>query len=271
MHRAAGSATMPAGLSGRLLRPVWKAVIEFDMLAPGDRILAGFSGGKDSAFLLWALCHVQRGARFDFELAALTVELGFPGETDEGRLRDWCDRLGLELHLEKTEIGKHIFTGSQNPCARCAFLRRGAINDFALRHGFNKVALAHHLDDAVETFLMSQLYSGQVKTFLPRIYMDRSGITTIRPLVYLREEQIRRAVRRAGYEPIVPSCPVSGKTTRQAVGNMIRRLERENRFVFTNLVAAMRSAEVELWPPPLTPEEEQKKVREFWFGPRSST
>jgi tRNA(Ile)-lysidine synthase TilS/MesJ len=135
------------------------------------------------------------------------------------------------------------------------------MNRFAQENGFNKVALAHHHDDAVETFLMSILYSGQVRTFLPRTELERTGLVAIRPLVYLREKEIRKAIEFTGYTPVASPCPYDGKTQRQKVKELLRSLTKESRWVYTNLAAAMREGSpMELWPPSILPEERGKML-----------
>jgi tRNA 2-thiocytidine biosynthesis protein TtcA len=250
--------TLPGGYTRKLLR----AIREFDLIRPGDRVLIGLSGGKDSVFLTYALSILQKQRMIPFELGALTVDLGFDGEFNLEAIEAFCDRLEVAFYSRKTEIAKYAL-GAENPegpCATCSFLRRGAMNRFARENGYNAVALAHHHDDAVETFLMSIICSGQIKTFLPRTELDRSGITAIRPLVYFREAEIREAVALTGFEPVPSPCPLDGRTKRAETKELIRSLTRHDPRVFHNLAAAMREGRPpELWPPELGWEEIQKR------------
>jgi tRNA(Ile)-lysidine synthase TilS/MesJ len=135
------------------------------------------------------------------------------------------------------------------------------MNRFARENGFNAVALAHHHDDAVETFLMSIIYSGQIKTFLPRTELDRSGLTAIRPLVYLREKEIRAALELTGYQPVPSPCPVDGRTKRAETKELIRQLSRHDPGIFTNLASAIREGRPqEFWPAELTDDEKQQRM-----------
>lgn len=239
--------TLPRTYTQKLLR----AIREFTLIQPGDRVLVGFSGGKDSAFLLYALAILQKHRVIPFELGALTVDLGFEGAFDLAAMLRYCDRLEVPFYVVKTEIAKYAFgeANPEGPCATCSFLRRGTINRIAKEKGYNAVALAHHQDDAVETFLMSIIYSGQIKTFLPRTDLDRSGITAIRPLVYFRETEIREALPLTGFDPVPTPCPLDGQTKRAETKALIRNLVRHDPRIFNNLVAAMREGRpVELWP-----------------------
>jgi tRNA 2-thiocytidine biosynthesis protein TtcA len=240
---------LPAVYNRRILR----AILEFKLIDSGDKILVGFSGGKDSAFLLYSLAILRRHGIIKCDLGALTIDLGFVGKFPEDSLKKYCERLGVPFYLKRTEIGKVAQAGDR--CNICSHLRRGAMNSFAREKGFNKVALAHHHDDAVETFLMSILYSGQNRTFLPKTQLDRSGLTVIRPLVYLREFEVRRATELTGFTPVPSPCPYNCNTQRQWVKELIASLTREHRWIYTNLAAAMRhSDKLELWPPALGPE-----------------
>jgi tRNA 2-thiocytidine biosynthesis protein TtcA len=244
--------SLPASYNRRIL----KAILEFNLIEKGDRVLVGFSGGKDSSFLLYALSVLKYHQIIRCDLHALTVDLGFATPFNIQAMAEFCHRLDVPFHVKKTQIAQSIEKGGRGgPCAICAHFRRGAMNRFAQENGFNKVALAHHHDDAVETFLMSILYSGQIRTFLPRTELERTGLVAIRPLVYLREREIRKAVELTGFTPVASPCPYDGKTQRQKVKTLLRDLTKESRWVYTNLAAAMREgAPIELWPAAIAPE-----------------
>jgi tRNA 2-thiocytidine biosynthesis protein TtcA len=250
--------SLPRTLTQKLLR----AIREFDLIQPGDRVLVGFSGGKDSAFLLYALAILARHRVVPFELGALTVDLGFPAEFDLSRLQHFCRGLEVPLEVRRTEIAKYAFGAAnpEGPCAACSFLRRGALNRFAAENGYNVVALAHHQDDAVETFLMSIVFSGQIKTFLPRTELERSGVVAVRPLVYFREAEIREALPLTGFTPAPNPCPLDGKTKRAEVKELLRNLSRDDPRIFSNVAAALREGRpLELWPAELSREELDKR------------
>lgn len=235
------------------------------MLAPGDRCLVGLSGGKDSAFLLYALAALKQKSPFQFDLAAATIDPMFDPDFPAARLQQLCDDLGVPLFLEQSNLAQVAFAPSdQNPCPRCAYFRRGALNRIATREGYDRLALAHHHDDAAETFLMSILYAGQIKTFTPVTKQDNSGLLVIRPLIYLREAQIRTTRRFFDWEPVPSCCPLDGQTTRQTVKELLSHLGAENPSVYSNVSAAMRLplAKVQLWPPELTREAMRSKYRQ---------
>ncbi|MDN5293294.1 MAG: tRNA 2-thiocytidine biosynthesis protein TtcA [Eubacteriales bacterium] len=257
-------------LPAKLSRKIWRAIIEFDLLQPGDRILVGLSGGKDSSFLLYALRVVRDHAPFPLEVGALTVDLGFSPDFDPAPLEDYCRRLGVPFYFRRAVLPgvEEAVKGNKAPCAACAYFRRGIMNNFAREAGYNKVALAHHYDDAVETFLMSQIYSGQLKTLPPKSYLKRTGVTVIRPLIYLREKDIREGKKLTGFTPIPSPCPFDGRTKRQVVKELIASLSAGGKHrVFANLAAAMRQgSHVDLWPPEPDRKELERKVKAFWRG-----
>jgi tRNA(Ile)-lysidine synthase TilS/MesJ len=239
--------TLPKTATQKLLR----AIREFKLIQPGERVLVGFSGGKDSAFLLYALSILQRHKIIPFELGALTIDLGFAGDFDMESLKSYCALLGVPFQVHKTEIAKYALAedNPERPCATCSFLRRATMNRFAKEHGYHTVALAHHQDDAVETFLMSILFSGQIKTFLPRTELNRVGLTVIRPLVYFRESEIIENIPLSRFQPVPSPCPMAGHTKRAETKQLIRTLCLQDKAVFQHLAAAIRMGRpLELWP-----------------------
>lgn len=261
----------PPTLSRSHARRVWRAIIEFQMISEGDRILVGFSGGKDSAFLLYALAAIRAYSPVGFTVAAGHVGMSFEQDADgDGldRLVKFAERVGVPFFMKETNIARVAFSPGrrENPCAICSHLRRGALNGLARENGFNKVALAHHRDDAVETFVMSVLYSGQVHTFRPVTFLDRTGITVIRPLVYFKESEVTGAVRRLGYEPPPDPCPMHGVSYRAKVKALIRALTHENPIVYDNLFKAIHEDAIgDLWPPVATDAQMRERHKAF-FG-----
>jgi len=258
--------TLPRGL----VRTLQRAVIEFDLLAPGDRVLVGLSGGKDSTFLLYALSVFVEHLPFHVEIAAFTVDLGFKktDEMDWSSLEELCKDLNVSYHVQRVELAEDILNHpNQTPCSVCAYFRRAIIHNYANNHGYNKVAFAHHYDDAVETFLMSILYSGQVYTFLPKTYLDRTGVTVIRPLVYIREKEIKSFIKKLGIRLIPSSCSLDGYTKRAEVKDLLKELRKKNKNVLAHIAAAMRDGRrSQLWAPELTKSEMREKSQKFWYG-----
>lgn len=255
--------TIPQNYFGKLCR----ASIEFDLIEKGDTILIGLSGGKDSLFLTYAMAFLRDHAAFSFKLAAFTLDPMFTSNFDTNILREFCTNLEIPFYTDQVDIAGIIKQNSgKDACFSCAFFRRGAINQFALKNGFNKVAYAHHHDDAVETFFMGLLYAGQLKTFLPKTYLDRTGITVIRPLIYFREYELKDTYKLTGQKPIPSPCPYNGKTKRQEIKEMISALEKNNSAVYSHLTAAMRCRqdEIELWPPEIQRDALKVKHHAFW-------
>jgi exsB family protein len=242
-----------------------RAVIEFQLIDDGDRILIGISGGKDSIFLAYALAILRKRMKKDFSLCALTIDPQFTKDFPVERIASFCEDLSIPFESISVDIAGAIEnTPEKSPCFTCAFFRRGSINRYAREHGCNKVAYAHHNDDAVETLLMGLLYSGQIHTFTPKTYLDRSDITVIRPLVYFREAEIREAIVMHGFDPIPSPCPLDGTTIRQDVKKMISQWEKKNSQIYHHLAAAMRENAVgELWPREQTREEMLETYRSY--------
>ncbi len=166
-----------------------RCIQDFDMIQNGDKIGVGLSGGKDSMLLLYALKTYQGFSPEKFELEAFTVDLGFEG-FDYNGIRDYCNSLDIPFNLKKTNIKDVVFDirGEKNPCSLCANMRRGAINNAIKEKGFNKLALAHHSDDAIETLFLAMFYEGRIKTLPPKSFLTRKEIYVIRPFLFLLED-----------------------------------------------------------------------------------
>jgi len=255
-----------------IVKGMRKAIVEFDLLAPGDRILVGLSGGKDSTLLMHALAHLTRHLPWPTEIEAMHIDLGFISreEADEGapyeKLADAAAAAGLALHIQRMDMSQDILHNEeQSPCSRCSYWRRALIHNYARRNGYNKVAFAHHYDDAVETWLMGLLYSGQLGTFMPKTWLDRTEITVIRPLIYIREKDITGAINKMGITAVPSPCPLDGYTQRTRVKELIRTLCKENPLVFSHLASGMRQGKRQhLWPAPLERKVLRQKNLAFW-------
>ena len=175
----------------QLLSHVRKAVDTYHMIEDGDRIAIGISGGKDSLTLLYALHGLQRFYQKKFEIEAITVDLGFP-DFDLSPIQALCDELGMRYTIVKTEIYDVVFNirKESNPCALCAKMRKGALNEAIKDLECNKIAYAHHKDDVVETMMLSLLYEGRFHSFDPVTYLDRMDLTVIRPLMLVDEADV---------------------------------------------------------------------------------
>ncbi len=203
-----------------------KAVDDYNMIEDNDKIAVGVSGGKDSLLLLLALKHLQSYYPKHFELEAITIELGFEG-MDFTPVREMCAELDIPYTCLKTDIKEIVFDvrKEDNPCSLCAKLRRGSLNTALGELGISKIALGHHFDDAVETMLMNLLFEGRIGCFQPVTYLDRSGITQIRPLLYCHEDQVRRTAEKLKLPVVHNPCPANGSTRRQEVKELLASLE----------------------------------------------
>ena len=242
---------LPKPIFSKLMR----AVVEFDMIQDGDKILIGLSGGKDSLLLAYALATLKLRIQKNFTLAAVTVNPMFDENfsANAAALKNFCAELQIPHEFHNVDIQSAINSRpDKSPCFTCAYFRRAAINRIANELGANKVAYAHHLDDAVETFFMSLLSSGQLTTFTPTTFLSRTGITVIRPLVYLREFQIA-SFSAKNFQIVKSPCPLDGNTNRQTVKNLIAELGKTFPDLFEHLAAAMRENSIgELWRAPKT-------------------
>jgi len=231
-----------------LLRKVGRAIADYDLIREGDRILLGVSGGKDSLSLLQILAHLRTYAPVKFELGILTVDPEVEG-FDPSSLTDYYDRLGLPWHYARQPImeeAKERMSGDSF-CAYCARMKRGIMYSTCREHDYNVLALAQHLDDLAESFLMSAFHGGQLRTMKAHYLNDAGDIRIIRPLVYVRERQTREFALQAGL-PIIPdSCPAcfTMPTQREHMKQLLAREEKTNKNLFSSLLKAMRPLMVE--------------------------
>ncbi|MDD3839551.1 MAG: tRNA 2-thiocytidine biosynthesis TtcA family protein [Clostridia bacterium] len=232
-----------------ILSRLRRAVHQFDMIRDGDSIAVGVSGGKDSMALLYSMYLFQKFQVFDFKLHAITLSLGFD-DFDIRPIREFCHRLGIPYTVKETYIGEIVFNRrkEKNPCSLCAKMRRGALNNTAVELGCNKVALGHHLDDVVETFLLSLFYEGRLNTFSPKTYLDRRNITVIRPMVFCTEKQIIGGVNKHGLPVVKTPCPTSGATKRQFAKDTLKQLSHDIPDIREKIMSAIQNKEqINLW------------------------
>ncbi len=234
----------------RIMGYMRKAIQEYKMIENGDRIAVGISGGKDSLALAAGLAGLRRFIGIDFTLVGITLDPGWNGQyTDYTPLQQLCEKWGMEYHVIRTEIGPIVFEAREesNPCSLCARMRRGALHDAAKAHGCNKIALGHHYDDAVETFVMNLFQEGRIGCFSPVTYLSRKDITMIRPLVFAPEHEIASAVRKAELPIVKSQCPVDGATTREWTKNWLREMEKEHRGITHRIFGAMKRGNISGW------------------------
>lgn len=234
----------------KMLGYMRKAIQEFDMISDGDVIAVGVSGGKDSLVLLQGLVLLQRFIGIDYKVVCITLDPQFGGVSgDYSAISQMCDELGIECHIIKTRIGEIVFDvrKEKNPCSLCAKMRRGALHDATVEFGCNKLALGHHFNDAVETFIMNLFTEGRIGCFSPKSYLSRKNITLIRPMVLAPEKEIRKAAGKNELKIIKSVCPADGHTNREKTKNFILQMDKENPGFSERLFGAMRRANVDGW------------------------
>lgn len=234
----------------KMLGYMRKAIQEFDMIQDGDRIAVGVSGGKDSLVLLKGLIELRRFIGIDYDVVAITLDPRFGGvEGDYSSVAQMCSEAGVEYRLIPTDIGQIVFDirKEPNPCSLCAKLRRGALHNAAKDAGCNKIALGHHFDDAVETFMMNLLNEGRIGCFSPVTHLARCGLVQIRPMVMAPEKEIIRAARRLDLNVAKSKCPADGHTSRQKTKELLAELEKTNKGVTERIFGAMRRGKIDGW------------------------
>ncbi len=230
----------------RILSFVRRAVDDYNMIKPGDRIAVGISAGKDSLTLLTALAELRRFYPVPYELMGITVDMGFP-DSDFSTVEAYCRTLDVPYTVVKTDIAKIVFDirKESNPCSLCAKMRRGILHSTAKENGCRSVALGHHFDDVVDTFMMNLFFEGRIGCFSPVTYLSRSDITLIRPLLYTQEKDIRYYVRHTTLPILASPCPENHNTERENMKILLEKLERDNPGLRHRLFGAICRGEVD--------------------------
>ena len=229
---------------------VRRCVDDYNMIAPGDRIAVGISGGKDSLVLLSALAHLRRYYPASFQLEAITIDAGFPGMDFSG-VGELCRELDVPYTLVPTDIREIVFEARQedNPCSLCAKMRRGALNTTLKERGCTKLALGHHFDDAVETFMMSLVFEGRLNCFAPVTYMDRMDVTMIRPLLYVGELRSARLAEALKLPVVESTCPMDRTSKRREVKALMDSLSERYPDLRSKIFGAMQRLPLPGWEP----------------------
>jgi len=213
----------------KCLGSIRRASEQFGLIEQGDTVAVGVSGGKDSVALLYALKDYMHYSNADFDFFGVCVDLGNE-KFDISPIKKMCDDNGIKFYVVKTDIAKIVFDvrEEKSPCSLCAKLRKGALINEAKRLGANKLALGHHRDDLLETFILSMMYEGRLNAMPPKTYLDRKDITQIRPFIYLEERYIANFVKRYNLPVVKSFCRVDGETKRGEAKEIMNYLVGKN-------------------------------------------
>ncbi len=231
-----------------ILSPLRRAVKDYDMIKDGDRVCVGVSGGKDSVLLLVALSRLSKFYPKKFEVFGYTVDAG-KEPTDFSSVSELCKRENIEYHIEKTDIFEIVFDRKkeENPCSLCSTMRRGALCNGARKLGATVLALGHHNDDVLETFMLNLINGGRIRCFQPVTDYDGGALRVIRPFIYVSEQKIRSCVKRNGLPVVKSICPVDGHTQRQEMRNLISSIEKEHKGAKKRIFGALCRSGLDGW------------------------
>ncbi len=232
----------------RVLSLVRKACDEYNMIDEGDKIAVGISGGKDSLTLLYALAKMRRFYPKHYDIIAITVDLGWDN-LDLCGIHAFCDMLDVPYVIVKTDIANIVFNERKesNPCSLCAKMRKGALNNAIQEQGCNKVAYAHHKDDVVDTMMMSLIFEGRFHTFSPVTYLDKTGLRVIRPLMFIKESEVKGFVNKYSLPVVKSPCPADKHTKREYVKGLIKSINYENPGVRDRMFTAIKDSNLDGW------------------------
>ncbi len=226
----------------KVMQGLTLACKKYNLIEQGDKICVGLSGGKDSLILLKALKKLQSRIKQKFDLCAITIDLT-GGKQDWSKIEEFCNNEGVELHIEKTDIFEVVFDfrKEKNPCSLCAKMRKGVLYNKAKELGCNKVAFAHHGDDLIETLLMSMLYEGRMNVFHPKVYLSRTDLTLIRPLILVLEQDIINCCENLPIQKNI--CPMDKNSKRTEAKKLAETLSKSAPFGKQRLLSAITETE----------------------------
>ncbi len=221
-------------------RAVGKALHHYQMIADGDRILVGVSGGADSLSLMWLLQERQARIPIEYDLFAVFIDPGFEDSVAEP-LQAYCEKLGFTLRVEYTDYGVlgHSAANRENPCFLCSRLRRKRLFEIAEKLGCSKLALGHNQDDIIETLFMNMCYAGEISTMMPAQSFFQQRLTLIRPLAFADSDLIRRFARSRQFPDFENPCPTARTSKRREIKDLLNQLYRSNKKVKGNIFRAM--------------------------------
>jgi len=234
-----------------MLTKIRKAIDDFSMIENGDRICVGISGGKDSLVLLTALARFRKYAPYDFEVVAVHLNLGFP-DMDFGSLTAFLKQENIEYQEKPTEVyeilKKNLNGDGSLKCSLCSKFKKALVIDAAKEHNCRKVAFGHHSEDAIETLWLNAIYGGKLATFRPKMYLSRSEMTFIRPLIYVREREIMAFAENEKLPVVKSTCPNDGYTKRTEMKNLLNSIYEQYPTAYENFLTMLGNSEqVDLW------------------------
>ena len=235
-----------------ILACIRKADQTYNLINHGDKILIGLSGGKDSVALTYALSLYQKFSHTDYVIQPVIMDLGFPN-FDPTPMRDFCESLGLKLMVvDNTEVYRILQIQQKDkehlPCSICSRMKKASMNKIANEIGFNKVAFAHHADDAIETYMMNTLFGGRVASFSPKMHLERANITFIRPLIEVRESDIIKLIKEEKLPVLESTCPANKHTRREDMKDLLKKIYRDYPIAKDNLLTMLSNYEKEdIW------------------------
>ena len=216
-----------------LLACIRKADQTYNLINHGDKIVVGLSGGKDSLALLYCLNLYRKFSHTEFELQPVTLDLGFPGFNPKP-LEEFCESLGLKLIVNDSKEVYQILSIQKEkqglkhlPCSICSRMKKAAINKVANELHYNKVAFAHHADDAIETLFMNEIYGSRIATFSPKMHLENANIDFIRPFLLVHEKDIKQFIKEENIHVIGSSCPADKNTTREDIKNLLNEIYKQ--------------------------------------------
>ena len=232
-----------SSLEARIAKKTTKAIVDFNLIEDGDRVMVGLSGGKDSWALMQTLDQLRKRAPIDFSLIAVNVDSGYK-DFKHDVIASTCRARGWEYRIEHTSIGEvmdDLLGANATPCSLCARLRRGVLYRIASEVGATKIALGHHLDDFIETLLLNLFFAGALKAMPARLVSDSGEHVVIRPLVYVSEDEARLYAKQSELPIIGCCCPACGDLSlqRQRVKRLLLDLEREHQGVKQSMLKAL--------------------------------
>ena len=228
----------------QLFSKMRQAIDRYKMIEAGDVVAVGISGGKDSLTLLRGMVGLSKFYPIPFTVKAITVDLGYEG-TDYSKIKQLCEKLGVEYRIEYTKINTML--PKENPCSLCARLRKGALNAAIKEMGCNKVAYAHHMDDVIETMMLSLVYEGRFSTFWPVTFLEGSDVTLIRPMIFVTESEVIGFKNKYDLPVMKSQCDYEPETERAYIKQLIRDINAHTRGVKKRMMTAILNGNLEGW------------------------